>query len=33
MLDSYDGLKELGIYCGILAGMIFIYLIFNGSNK
>ncbi len=26
MLDTYDGIKTLGVICGILALVIFIYL-------
>lgn len=32
MLDSYDGLKDLGLICGIIAGIIFLYLIIDGNK-
>jgi hypothetical protein len=32
MLDNYDGLRELSIYCGIIASVIFLYLIIDGSK-
>ena len=33
MLDTYDGLKELSLYMGLICAIIFLYLIFNGNNK